>query len=91
MIVFDSYVQEKIKHAKKEQYAKVKNLLDSSISMEFDKFRDFEMPFLTTKEMIKNVVFSYNSTLGLYLLSFILNDKNGTPYLFEYKFKIDSL
>ena len=35
--------------------------------------------------------FSYNSALGTYLISYVVIDWNGTPYLYEHKFRMTSL
>lgn len=36
------------------------------------------------------IVFSYNSALNLYLLSYIINNNNGLPAVYEHKFKLAS-
>ena len=35
--------------------------------------------------------FTYNSSLKLFLLSFIITDLNGSPFIFECKFRINNL
>jgi hypothetical protein len=55
------------------------------------KIFDFEIPYMGEDTEIGEVAWTFNSSLGVYLLAFLINDKNGTPYIHEYKFKIESL
>jgi hypothetical protein len=49
---------------------------------------NFEIPYLSD---INDISFSYNSKIGLYLISFTVNDLNGTPYVYEHKFKLGDI
>ena len=53
-------------------------------------FLDFEIPQYDSSGY-GELGFTYNSALGTYLITYILNDGNGTPYLYEHKFKLNSL
>ena len=48
---------------------------------------DFEIPNFQFSSL-DDICFTYNSALDKYLISFIINDTNGTPYIYEYKFKM---
>ena len=54
----------------------------------FDKIQDLEIPYYSSQTTIENVSFTFNSNLGIYLLAYIIYDMNGTPYIYEHKFKI---
>lgn len=80
-----------------EEYSFQKNqiigsgeLLKNSINGEEKNLLDFEIP-LYDSNGYGNLQFTFNSALGTYLISYVLMDENGTPYIFEYKFKITSL
>ena len=47
---------------------------------------DFEIPLFIDE--IGEICFTYNSALDKYLISFVINDTNGTPYLYEFKFRM---
>ena len=49
---------------------------------------NFEIPYLSD---INDISFSYNSKIGLYLISYTVNDLNGTPYVYEHKFKLGNI
>ena len=49
------------------------------------------MPYYPEKYTFDDVSFSYNSLLGSFLISYIIIDNNGTPYIFEHKFKCDTI
>ena len=55
------------------------------------KFEDFEIPYFDNDVNLGKVAFTYNSSLGTYLISYIIDDMNGTPYIFEHKFKITDI
>ena len=58
----------------------------------YNKFIDFEIPYAVEQlNSIDNVEFTYNTNLGTFLLSFVFNDLNGTPYIYEHKFKVNDL
>lgn len=67
------------------------SLLSSAINKgEWINFLDFEVPQYDANGL-GELGWTFNSALGTYLISFIIMDTNGTPYIYEYKFKISSL
>lgn len=40
---------------------------------------------------LKDVTFSYNNNLQLYLIAYTLQDDNGTPFLYQHKFKLGDI
>lgn len=50
---------------------------------------DFEIPIYDDNGL-GEVMFGFNSALGTYLISYVVMDWNGTPYIYEHKFKISS-
>lgn len=67
------------------------SLLSSAIKKgEWINFLDFEVPQYDANGL-GELGWTFNSALGTYLISFIIMDTNGTPYIYEYKFKISSL
>ena len=57
---------------------------------DYPNFGDFSIPYMLDYDL-GNVCFTYNSSLKLYLISFIISDANGTPFLYEYKFKLKNI
>lgn len=57
----------------------------------YPSIQDFEIPYYIKQNKIQNVAFSYNSSMKVFLLSFVIRDNNGTPYIYEYKFKCDTV
>ena len=85
IINFDQYMTKKV------SLIGAGGLLKTAISNgQWINFLDFEIPVYDDNGY-GEVGFTYNSALGTYLISFILIDKNGTPYIYEHKFKINSL
>lgn len=58
---------------------------------QYNNLKDFEIPYNDKGNVIDQIAFSYNSSLGVWLISFIIVDRNETPYVFEHKFKLDNL
>lgn len=90
--LFSEYLKKKdtISHNKIEEFKKLLNTIDDN--KQYFNLGNFEIPYYPIeKQELKKVSFSYNSNLGLYLLSFILFDKNETPYIHEHKFKLIDL
>ena len=56
----------------------------------YPNFGDFSIPYLKNIDL-GNVSFTHNASLGLFLLSFMINDDNGSPFIYEYKFKISNI
>lgn len=52
-----------------------------------DKIDNFD--YLTAHSKIKDVIFTYNNELEIYLLAYLLNN-NGSPYLYQHQFKMFS-
>ena len=81
-----------------EQIMQLKNriidsgsLLQSAIKQgKWINFLDFEIPQYDDNGF-GELCFTYNSALGTYLISYIIIDSNGTPFIFEHKFKLSSL
>ena len=66
-------------------------LLKSALnSDEWNNFLDFEIPQYDSNGY-GELAFTYNSALGTYLISYVLMDESGTPYIYEHKFKMTSL
>ena len=92
IISFDSRVIEKeqIALSKINDFKKLLDNVDES--KEYYNLGNFEVPYYTDQIIdLKKVSFTYNSSLGMYLLSFIIFDNNTTPYIHEHKFKLDDL
>lgn len=67
------------------------SLLKSAINDgKWVNFLDFEIPQYDDNGY-GELGFTYNSALGTYLISYIIMDCNGTPYIYEHKFKLSSL
>lgn len=64
-------------------------LLKQEIETKYQNLLDFELPVYDGNGL-GEVVFSFNSALGTYLISYVVMDLNGTPYIYEHKFKISS-
>lgn len=78
-------------------FQKKKEIIDDGVKLkdtidggDFVNLMDFEVPQFD-KNGIGEVIFTHNSALGQYLISFVVMDDNGTPYLYEFKFKLSSL
>ena len=91
---FSSFVTLKDSYAKNyDNYAAYKAFIEGSetYANEYEKFRDFQIPYSNVLNPVQDVVFSYNSSLGLFLISYCYIDSNSTPYIFEHKFKLDTM
>ena len=77
--------------AKKETLIGTGSLLKNALNQgTWLNFLDFEIPTYDDNGY-GELGFTFNSALGTYLLSYVLIDNNGTPYIYEHKFKITSL
>ena len=56
----------------------------------YPNFGDLNIPFMTSYN-IGNISFTYNSSLKIYLLSFVVTDMCGSPYIYECKFRLTNL
>ena len=85
-----------------ENYLKVKKEINDTHNREeivkllkgenkqYPNFGDFSIPFVKNIDL-GNVSFTHNASLGVFLLSFVINDDNGSPFIYEYKFKISNI
>ena len=90
--VFSKFIEEKKRLVQKQDnYKSLKNMLYGVTETYYQNFRDFEVPYYPNKIGFEEVGFSYNSSIGIFLLSFVAYDNNDTPYMYEYKFKINTL
>ena len=51
---------------------------------------DLEIPACCQIRGLGDVIFSYNSAFKKYLISFVINDMNGSPFLYEIQFRLGS-
>ena len=86
--LFSSYVEQKEKLTKGDKRGLLKKYLQKKQKV---KIFDFQIPYFNQEVEIGQVAWSYNNSLGVYLIAFLINDKNDTPYIHEYKFKVQSL
>jgi hypothetical protein len=71
---------------------KLKSDLLSLKDSQYSNFRDFEITYYPNDNFkLDDFDFTFNSSLGTYLLVFNVNDANNTPYIYEYKFKISDI
>lgn len=83
-----NYVKNKNQIQNNDNLCKLKHVLFGSTSTEHENLRDLEIMYYPEEPKLQNYDFTYNSSLGIYLLVFSICDKNSTPYIYEYKFKI---
>lgn len=89
--LFSTRIEEKDKISN-ENIKEYEYVLTSGKVEEFDDLSNFEIPYAKTSETkLNDISFSYNSSIGLYLISFSINDLNGTPYIYEHKFKLGDI
>lgn len=81
---FDGYMDKKIQLIGDGEL--LKNDIENGLHQ---NVLDFEVP-VCDKNSYGNLMFSYNSAIGTYLISYVIMDENGTPYIYEHKFKITS-
>lgn len=86
IVLFSERMQEKDKISK-QFISDFQNVLTSGKSA-YDNLSNFEIAYLSD---INDISFSYNSKIGLYLISYTVNDLNGTPYVYEHKFKLGNI
>jgi hypothetical protein len=81
----------KLKYTEEDSYEALFKFIQTTEDEVWSKARDLEIPYFPVAYKMDNIQFSYNSALGSFLISYVLVDNNGTPYIYEYKFKIDNL
>ena len=86
--LFSLYVSQKQRITKGDKRGLLKKYIEQRPNI---KFLDFQIPYFNDQVSLGQIGWSYNSNLGTYLMAFLINDKNGTPYIHQYRFKIDSL
>lgn len=70
-----------------------KNILTSQHYEEgYENLSDFEIPYDGNDEMkINEASFSYNNNTETFLIAYTLKDLNGTPYIYQHKFKLGDI
>ena len=89
--VFSEFVKQKQMLVEKDNYEVLKNALFGITETQYQNFRDFEIPYYPNETGFDEIGFSYNSSIGTFLLTFVAYDNNDTPYMYEYKFKLNTL
>lgn len=89
--LFSSMIKKKLQIVQKDNYNKIFDFIYQTQDQQLMNVKDFEIPYYPIQYRMEDIVFSYNSALGTYLMSFILHDSNDTPYIYQYKFKCDNL
>ena len=86
IVLFSERMKEKDKISK--QFISDFQYVLTSGKSAYDNLSNFEIAYLSD---INDISFSYNSKIGLYLISYTVNDLNGTPYVYEHKFKLGNI
>jgi hypothetical protein len=74
------------------QFTKFKNILTSQFFENgYENLSNWEIPYSEENIKLKDVTFSYNNNLQLYLIAYTLQDNNGTPFLYQHKFKLGDI
>lgn len=87
--IWSAYIKKKNEINKTKNVNLLENLIAGK-NKEYPNFGDLSVPYLP-KYDIGNVCFTYNSSLKLFLISFVVLDLNGTPFLYECKFRMANL
>ena len=66
------------------------SLLLKGKNEKYPNFGDISLPYMTNYDIGK-ASFTYNSSLKLYLFSFIVMDANGSPFIYEFKFRLSNI
>ena len=64
--------------------------LMSGLNERYPNFGDLNIPYMKSYD-IGTISFTYNSSLKMYLLSFVVTDLNGSPFLYECKFRLNNI
>ena len=89
--LWSQYVTKKEEIINEDSNYKLKVDLLSQKDSKLSNLRDFEIYYKAGELKFENFDFSYNSSLGIFLLSLSLHDTNNTPYIYEYKFKLNDV
>ena len=65
----------------------LKSNLLNGLNESYPNFGDFKIMYFPNINL-GNVAFNYNSSLGLFNIAFIILDMNGSPFIYDYKFKV---
>ena len=57
----------------------------------YENLSNWEIPYSEETIKLNDVTFSYNNNLQLYLIAYSLQDNNGTPFLYQHKFKLGDI
>lgn len=57
----------------------------------YENLSNWEIPYSEETIKLKDVTFSYNNNLQSYLIAYTLQDNNGTPFLYQHKFKLGDI
>lgn len=88
--LWSTYLSKKEEIIQKDTLQKVKKDLLSNQESEYSNLRDFEIYYFPEiLQVIDAYDFTFNSSLGIFLLTISIRDKNNTPYIYEYKFKLN--
>lgn len=89
--LFHNFTKKKMQIVEKDNWRKLIKLIDDTTDQDVSNINNLELPYYPEKYTFEDVSFSYNSLLGSFLISYINIDNNGTPYIFEHKFKCDTI
>ena len=87
--LWSTYINTKNEINAKNNTEELKKLLRGE-NENYPNLGDLSIPFMMDYDL-GNVSFSYNSSLKLFLISFIVLDMNGSPFIFEIKFKASNI
>ena len=65
-------------------------LIGEHHDMTYECLSNFEIPYSEHVE-VNDVSFSYNNSIQQYLIAYSLSDPNGTPYIYQHKFKLGDI
>lgn len=85
------YVEIKEEIINKDSNVKLKVNLLTNKEHEFSNLGDLEIYYKTGNLSLNTCDFTYNSSLGIFTLCVSIHDTNNTPYVYEYKFKLNDV
>ena len=86
--LWKDYLETKENIINEDSNSKLKIDLLSQKESEYSNLRDFEIFYRGGELKVKTFDFTFNSSLGIFLLSISIHDTNNTPYVYDYKFKL---
>ena len=87
--LWSTFVEAKKEINSSNNISEINSLLKGK-NEKYPNFGDFSLPYMTNYDIGK-ASFTYNSSLKLYLFSFIVMDANGSPFIYEFKFRISNI